>query len=158
VSAEQPLNWTDEDQDEPGASQQDSSVLKDLRKAHSAQVKRIKELEAQVATFSQESRSRSVRELLASRDLNPKIASFIPEEVEGPEALGKWLDDNADVFGVTPAQPAQPPDPSIAALRQMDAIGSVAQSSVGGNDLMAAIANAQTREELDALIARGVGR
>jgi hypothetical protein len=158
VSAEQSLNWSDENEDEPGAQQQDSSVLRELRKAHNAQLKRIKELEEQVASYSKETRSRSVKELLASRDLNPKIASFIPEDVEGEEALGKWLDDNADVFGGAPAAASQAPPASIAALRQMDAVGSVSQPPVGGNDLMAAIASAQSREDLDAIIARGIGR
>lgn len=158
MSAEQSLNWSDED-DDTGDSPQDSSVIRELRKVNNAQAKRLKEMEEKLASFTKESRSRSVQQLLASRDLNPKIAAFIPDDVEATEeALGRWLDEYGDVFGVTPSQPAEPPSPSIATLRQMDAISSTAQSNIAGNDLMAAIANVQTAEELDALIARSTGQ
>ena len=160
MSAEQSLNWSDEDQEDTEAPQQDSRVLRELRKVNSGQAKRIRELEEKLTSFTKESRGRTVKELLASRDLNPKIAAFIPEDVEATEeSLGKWLDEYGDVFGGSkPAESDGPPHPSIATLRQMDNVSAATQSSVSGNDLMAAIASAQTREDLDAIIARGVGR
>lgn len=159
VSAQQNLNWQGEDDDEgdDGGGRQDSSVLKELRRINAQQAKRLKELEDQVSTYSKETRQSKVKGLLESRELNPKIAAFIPEDVEAtPEALDKWIGEYGDVFGVQPKEPTVD-DQSLGARRQMDEIGARTQPPVGANDLAAAIAAASTIEELDALIARSAG-
>jgi hypothetical protein len=159
VSAQQNLNWQDEDDaDDDGGGRQDSSVLKELRRINAQQAKRLKELEDQVTSFTKESRATTVKNLLESRELNPKIAAFIPEDVEATaEALDKWIADYGDVFGVAPKEPTVT-DESLGARRQMDEIGARTQPPVGANDLAAAIASATTVEELDALIARSAGQ
>lgn len=157
VSAEQ-QHWADEDDDEAPV-ERDSTVIRELRKINNSQSRKIKELEEQLSSFAKTARTRTVAELLESRDLNPKIAAFIPDTVEPTaEALGKWLDDYADVFGAAPAKQAEPPSENLAALRQMDSVMSGATSAPGANDLRAAIANASSVEELDALIARSAGQ
>lgn len=159
VSAQQNLNWQGEDDDEGGddGGRQDSSVLKELRRINAQQAKRLKELEDQVSTYSKETRQSKVKGLLESRELNPKIAAFIPDDVEPtPEALDKWISEYGDVFGVAPKEPTVNEE-SLGARRQMDEIGARTQPPVGANDLAAAIASASTVEELDALIARSAG-
>lgn len=158
VSAGQNLNWQDEDDMDDETPQRDSSVLKDLRRVNSQQAKRLKELEEQLSTFTKSSREASLKGLLESRELNPKIAAFVPDSVDASaEALDKWIADYGDVFGVAaPKEPAVSED-SLAARRQMDEIGTRAQSSLGANDLAAALAGVNSVEELDALIARSAG-
>lgn len=159
MSAGQDLNWQDEDDMDDEAPRGDSRVLKELRRINAQQAKRLKELEEQVTTFTKESRSTTIKGLLESRELNPKIAALIPESVEAtPEAVGKWIEDYGDVFGIqqTQQQPTVSED-GLAARRQMDEIGARTQPPLGANDLAAAIAAASTPEELDALIARSAG-
>jgi hypothetical protein len=49
------------------------------------------------------------KDALASRGVNSKIASFIPQDIDPTEeSVSKWLEDYADVFGVdTQAEPRQ---------------------------------------------------
>lgn len=49
-------------------------------------------------------RSMQVSSVLSTKGINPKVASFIPSDVEGVEAIGKWLEENADVFSPSQAE------------------------------------------------------
>jgi hypothetical protein len=141
-------NWSDEVDDDDEGGGRDSSVLRDLRKANSAKEKRIKELEESLSQIQKTNRETSIKTLLESRELNPKIAALIPESVEPTEeAVSGWLSDYGDVFGVTAAEPEATP-PSVAAMRQMDDLSQQTVPVVGAADIRSAIANAQTPEEL----------
>lgn len=153
-------DWNDDEDDfETGDPAGDSSVLRQLRKANAAKEKQIKELTERLASLDKQVRDRSISDVLSSRGLNPKIAVFIPADVEPtPEAVSTWVDQYGDVFGVqtqqaAPAegqqqvQPDQPMSPQdMAALRQMDAVTSIGQAQEA--DILAQIKNAQSTEEL----------
>ena len=51
----------------------------------------------------------------ASRGVNTKIASFIPQDIDPTEeSVSKWLESNADVFGLQTETPHRPTGPSVA--------------------------------------------
>jgi hypothetical protein len=150
--------WSDEADDLDDGDGRDSSVLRDLRKANAAKEKRIKELEESLSTFQKTTREQTIKTLLESRELNPKIAALIPESVEPTEeAVEGWITEYGDVFGVTPAA-SDPTPPSVAAMRQMDDLTQQTLPAVGAADIAAAIANAKTPEELTEVLRGSAGR
>lgn len=155
-------SWSDDDEDFEDDRSNDSTAMRELRKADRAKAKRIAELEGLLAERSQADRSRAVKDVLQARNLNPKIAGLIPSDVEPTEeALGKWLDDYGDLFGATPA-PRQTADDqeeaehqrTLAQMRQMDDMSDSA-GGAGNSDMGAQIAAANSREELEALLFGG---
>lgn len=160
MSTQQHGQWDDDDDDLDNEEQrsQDSTAMRELRKADRAKAKRIAELEAQLTSLSGAARERTVTEVLQARNLNPKIAAFIPADVEATEdAVGKWLDEYGDVFGVaTQAEPSEEEaQATLAQLRQIDTMASGLHVPPGVTDLAAKIASVNSKEELDALIFGG---
>lgn len=154
-------SWSDDDDDFDGVDDgATSNAMKELRRADRAKAKRIAELEAQLAQRSKEDRERAVKGVLQARSLNEKISALIPPDVEPTEeAVGKWIDEYGDVFGI----PASAPDPereaTLGQLRQMDDVAAQLQTPAQGMDVAARLNSVQTKEELDALIfGGGAGR
>lgn len=164
MSAQQTGTWDDDDDDDvvEEVQQQDSSAMRALRKADRAKAKRISELEERLASFETAARVRSVESVLQARNLSPKIAGLIPGDVEPTEAaIGTWLDSFSEIFGATQQTPVpdEEEQQQIAQMRQMDALSEMLQPPQALADLGAKINQAQTREELDALIfGGGAGR
>jgi hypothetical protein len=82
----------------------DDNAMAQVRKAHRAAQKRIKELESELTTFRTESRKRSVQDVLSSRGYSPKLADLIPENVATEDEVTSWLDERSDLF--QPVNPA----------------------------------------------------
>jgi hypothetical protein len=160
-------NYWDEDEDVD--SGQDSRQFKELRKADRSKAARIKELEEALTSMSKQVRDRSVKDVLQSRGLNPKIASFIPESVENSEeAIAKWVDEYGDVFGAPPvaqetaqAETGDIPgvttpamlDPNIATMQANAQVASAGNPYAGDpGQLQSLIASASTAEELNTLL------
>lgn len=76
----------------------DDNAISQVRKAHRAATKRIKELESELLSFRSESRKRSVQDVLTSRGYSPKLADLIPEDVSSEDDIGSWLDERSDLF------------------------------------------------------------
>ena len=76
----------------------DDGAMTQVRRAHKAAVKRLKELENELQGFRTESRKRTVADVLASRGFNPKIAELIPGDITNEAEIVSWLDEKADVF------------------------------------------------------------
>ena len=98
-------NWEidDEDDDVPFENQYetDTDLVKKLRKALKAEQRRNKELETNYSELTKTQKERILKDALASRGVNPKVAAFVPSDIEASEdAIAAWLDSNADVFGV----------------------------------------------------------
>lgn len=159
MSAQQHGAWDDDDDDQDeGQREPDSTAMRELRRADRAKAKRIAELEAQLTSLSGAQRERTVKEVLQARNLNPKIAAFIPDSVEATEdAVGKWLDDYGDVFGQPQQSDASEEEhqATLAQLRQVDALSGGLHVPSGPNDMAARIASVNSKEELDALIFGG---
>jgi hypothetical protein len=124
-------NYWDEDEDDldtdTDVQMDGSDLLKKLRKAKRADEKRIKELTEQLEGFSKVQRERIVKEVLEKKGVNAKAARLILKDIEdvNEESVNHWLNDNADLFGLTVDTPEQKAnDIDRAALRQQDAITS----------------------------------
>ena len=159
-------DWYDDEEDfdfedNVGSSNQNSysndDVLKKVRRADRAKEKRIKELEAELGSLRKFQREATVSKVLAEKGVNPKIAAFIPQDIElTTDAVGSWLEQYGDVFGVAStnanesASVINPND--VAALQQMNAATDNAYSPEHGENVLNAINNATTEDELLSLI------
>lgn len=126
-----------------------------LRKALKKAEKQRKELEEQLAQMQSSLRERSVKDVLETKGVNPKIAAFIPKDVTAPEAIAAWIDEYADVFGIQ--QQSSEPQLTESAIQDQRISNSVASASNPGRDedLMSRVMSAASKEELDMLIFGG---
>jgi hypothetical protein len=146
-------DWYDDDDDFDGTeSEQPSSndVVSKLRKAERTASKRVKELEAELESLRKFQRDATVSKVLSEKGVNPKIAAFIPKDLETtPEAVSSWLEEYGDVFGVAKTTNIEEVDTqNLAALRQIDAVTNTALSPDMVNDANSMIDNASSAEEL----------
>jgi len=96
----------------------------------------------------------AVFQALEELGVNPKIAAFVPDEIEDLDELSEWLGEYGEVFGISFSdEPASTLDAgSIQAVEAMAAIEDDGIDPVLGMDLEARIQNASTREELQAIL------
>ena len=127
--------------------------IANLRKAKRADEKRIKELEEQLAKFSQESNERTVREILESKGVNTKAARLVLKDLDtiNEDAVSNWLIENGDLIGYTPSTNQVDTD-NLRALQQQDSVTQSADTPAYSEDLERAIANATSEEEIMSII------
>jgi hypothetical protein len=149
--------WDDEDEDlelEDSKQRQgsDSDLLKQLRKELKTKTKILSEMETQLSGIKSEQRQNVIKSVLESKGVTPKIAKFIPADIEAsPEALDNWIQENADVFGLTVQSPSET-QPNLATLRQIDSVTANAQSPAGLDDIYLRLQNAESAEEVTNMI------
>jgi hypothetical protein len=133
-----------------------NDLVKQLRKANKQKEKELADLKSQFENLSKAQRERAIKDALASRGVNQKIAAFIPQDIDPTEeSVSKWLQDYSDVFGFEGAEPEAKPNIDPAQAKQYQRMtNSVQQSSTpsGGDDIMRRLLNANSREELDEVI------
>jgi hypothetical protein len=151
--------WDDEDDDldtDVSETQMDGSdLLKKLRKAKRNDEKRIKELTEQLEGLTKSQRERTVKEVLEKKGVNPKAVRLILKDIDdvSEESVNNWLEDNGDLFGLTPTQEApQASEMDRAALRQQDILTQGALTPDRAEDINMRIDQAQSSEELINLI------
>ena len=145
--------WEEEDEDldtDNGAQLDGSDLLKKLRKAKRNDEKRIKELTEQLEGLSKVQRERIVKEVLEKKGVNPKAQRLILKDLEdiNEESVNTWLDDNADLFGLTKPEANPEKELNLAALRQQDAVAQMGATPDRTEDLETKISNAQSAEEI----------
>jgi len=148
--------WDDED-DELDTDQQlgGDDLVKKLRKAKRADEKRIKELTEQLESLSKVQRERTVKEVLEKKGVNLKAARLVLKDLDdvNEETVSNWLDDNADLFGLSVSKEELRVDSNdLAALRQQDVVTQGATTPDRSDDFSNKIDNAQSADELIALI------
>jgi len=148
-------NYDYEDDDD--FTQEDSSndLVKQLRKASKQKDKELNELRAQFESLSKGQRERAIKDALAARGVNSKIASFIPQDIDPTEeSVSKWLEDYADVFGIEVSQTQTPNvNPAdAAAYKRMTNSADSGVSPEHNGDIMQKLMNANSKEELDDVI------
>lgn len=144
--------WYEDDDD--FLEEDQTSGLQNLRKADRAKSKRIKELETELESLRSFQRQSVVSSVLNERGVNPKIATFIPSDIaDDPESIGRWLDENGEIFGVQ-SQVQQPivDQQNLSTLREIDSVIGSALSPDDVNDLFSRLNNAQSAEELMEMI------
>lgn len=151
-------DW-DDDEDMIEEKPQGNDLVKKLRQADRAKEKRIKELETELGSLRSVQREATIKTVLESKGVSPKIAKFIPQDIEtSAEAIDSWIEENAEIFGLVKAnQQQQQVEPDLAALRQIDAITANAQSPGGMEDLLLRIQNAENSDEINNLIFQAGG-
>ena len=148
-------NYWDEDEDDldtdNGVQLDGSDLLKKLRKAKRNDEKRIKELTEQLEGLSKSQRERTVKEVLEKKGVNLKAARLVLKDLEdvNEESVNNWLDDNADLFGITVAtEESKVSDTDKAALRQQDVLIQNAMTPDRAEDLNLRIDNADSMDAL----------
>jgi hypothetical protein len=131
-------------------------LVKQLRKATKAKDKELAELKAQYESLAKSNRERAIKDALASRGVNSKIASFIPQDIDPTEeSVSKWLEDYADVFGYetqsNQAAPNVDPRQAAAYQRMTNAVEQGVTPEFQAQ-IHQKLMNAGSREELDEII------
>jgi hypothetical protein len=144
-------DYEDDDFDTDGGD-----LVKQLRKATKAKDKELAELKAQYESLAKANRERAIKDALASRGVNSKIATFIPQDIDPTEeSVSKWLEDYADVFGYeTQANQATPnvdPKQAAAYQRMTNAVEQGVTPEFQAQ-IHQKLMNANSREELDEII------
>jgi hypothetical protein len=147
-------NYWDEDEDEldteTDVQMDGSDLLKKLRKAKRSDEKRIKELTEQLEGFSKAQRERTVKEVLEKKGVNPKAVRLILKDIDdvSEESVNNWLEDNGDLFGLTPTEDASTNKADLAALRQQDVITQGATTPDRAEDLEMRLNKAESADEI----------
>jgi len=149
-------NYEYEDEDDDYTNDSSNDLVKQLRKAAKQKDKELQELRSQFETLSKGQRERTIKDALAARGVNQKIASFIPQDIDPTEeSVSKWLEANADVFGIELSSNQNQPnvDPAdAAAYKRMTGAADAGMSPERGADVMSRLMNANSKEELDDII------
>lgn len=143
-----PTGYDDDDDLDEG-----TDLVRDLR----AQIKALKserdKAAQEAADFRMKARQSTVQELLQARGVKPGIAKFIPEDIEGTDAVNAWLEENAELFGVTldPGADALADAETAQESGRLQALGSAAVPPGKVSDLTARLEAAQSNDEVDAI-------
>jgi hypothetical protein len=132
-----------------------TDVVSQLRKVNRALEKRAKELEQELSGLKTQTRQRTVKDVLQAKGLNPKIAAFIPQDIDtSEEAINNWVNEYGDVFGIQTPSEEKPVQKSPEVLAQARINNMVATGTAPDidEDAFAKIASAKSREDLDALL------
>lgn len=134
-----------------------SDLVKQLRKQIKELSSALRERDEQLEYFETMSRDQEIGEILVEYGVNPRIAQFVPDDIEDEDQLVDWLRENAEVFGIEAVEDdgySDALDPeSVQAAELMSAI-----EEEGGIDprvgfsLEQKIQNASTPEELAAIL------
>jgi predicted RNase H-like nuclease (RuvC/YqgF family) len=147
-------NYDDDDFDEDFEPQ---DVVKQLRRVNKTLEKRLKELEVEATTLKNQTRQRTVKDVLTAKGINPKVAAFIPQDLDASEeAVNNWLNEYGDVFGVnqdtTNGESQASKDPALQAQKRINDVVSTGTPPGVDEDSMAKILNATSAAELSALL------
>jgi hypothetical protein len=149
-------NYDYEDDDDFTTDDSSNDLVKQLRKASKQKDKELQELRAQFDGLNKAQRERAIKDALASRGVNSKIASFIPQDIDPTEeSVSKWLEDYADVFGIETGQTQATPNINpndAAAYKRMTNSADSGVSPEHNGDIMQKLMNANSKEELDEVI------
>ena len=133
-----------------------NDLVKQLRKQLKAKEKELSEKDSALNNLSKTQRERVIKDALASRGVNSKIAAFIPQDIDPTEeSVSKWLEDYADVFGIESSQTQATPNVNpndAAAYKRMTNSADSGVSPEHNGDIMQRLMNANSREELDEVI------
>lgn len=154
VNAMSNQNWEDDDfdfdldEETQQRSATGNDLVKQLRKAQRQAEKRAKELETELQSLRSVQRENVIKSVLEQKGLNPKVAKFIPGDIEPTaDALTQWFEENGDIFGVPSTQQNDNAE-DLNAMRQIDAVTATAVTPDKLDNLMLRIDQANSSEEL----------
>lgn len=132
-----------------------------LREQLEAVLAEKKQLETELNTLRGSLRERTVAEVLTAKGVNPKVAKYIPQDVEGEEAIVEWLKTEGDVFGVqfdttgteTAPEPNKPAVNAgdVQATQRIQNLGASAATPALIQDIENRLAAANSQDEINAI-------
>jgi hypothetical protein len=133
-----------------------TDLVKKLRKQVDQLSKQLKERDSQLEEYQTYSHEAAVGEVLESFGLNPRIAAFIPSDIEADEeAVAEWLNEYGDAFGITAVDESESyEDPDAQAFEQMSDFEDGDIDPNVGRDIHSLISNAGSIEELTNFLKR----
>jgi len=142
----------DDEDDDFGNEPQD--VVKQLRKVNRTLEKRLKELEQEATTLKTQTRQRTVKDVLSAKGINPKVAAFIPQDIDTTEeAVSAWLTEYGDVFGVQQSPEAtQAKETASDAQRRIQNVMQTGTPPGVDEDALAKILNATSAADLSSIL------
>jgi len=130
-----------------------TDLVKKLRKQIDGLQKQLKEKESLIEEFTTYSHEASVGEILESFGLNPRIAQFIPSEVEADaDAIAEWLNEYGDAFGIEAVEEGGEASPDAQEYERMSNLEDGDIDPYIGQDLQSRINNVGSKEELMKII------
>jgi hypothetical protein len=132
-------------------------VVKQLRKVNRTLEKRLKELEQEATSLKTQTRQRTVKDVLTAKGINPKVAAFVPQDLEASEeAVTNWLNEYGDVFGVKSGEESEskstPNNQALQAQQRINDVVSTGTPPGVDEDMYAKMANVKNAAELNALL------
>lgn len=152
----------DNDYSDNGTADETHEAPRGLRAQLEAVLAEKKTLEQEVANLKGAVRSRAVADILSAKGVPAKVANLIPSDVEGEEAVAKWLADWSDVFGIKTGEAQEDTNtqgaaiaatPEAAATQRLQDLGNSAVTPGKLADLEARMKDAKTPQELNELMA-----
>ena len=134
-----------------------TDLVKKLRKQVDQLSKQVKERDSQLEEYQTYSHEAAIGEVLESFGLNPRIAAFIPSDIEADEeAVAEWLNEYGDAFGITAVDESESfeEDPDAQAFEQMSNFVNGDVDPTVGRDIHSLISNATSVEELTNFLKR----
>jgi predicted RNase H-like nuclease (RuvC/YqgF family) len=143
--------YDDEDDD---INTDGGDVVKQLRKVNRTLERRLKELEVEADTLKVQTRQRTVKDVLSAKGINPKVAAFIPKDIDTTEeAVSAWLAEYGDVFGVQQStEETQAKETASDAQRRIQNVMQSGTPPQVDEDSLAKILNASSASDLNALL------
>lgn len=103
----------------------ESEGIASLRKAHDKLKSELDSALKELGTYRAEKRSQTVGEYLKAKGVNPAAAKFYTGDDTSEDAVGKWLEENKDLF------PASSPSTTTSADPNLLSVQRVAEASFG---------------------------
>ena len=132
---------------------EETNLVKDHRKQLKEAQNARKQFEEELAGMKSEVRQRSVADILKSKGVNPKVAKFVPNEIEDEEAISGWLEENSELFGGPVADTES--GVSNETRSEMQRANALQERSVSPDklaDLEARMSNAGSLEEINTIM------
>lgn len=133
----------------------------ELRKALKKAEKERKELEKQLNEIRAAQREQSVKSVLESKGVSPKLAKLIPSDVTSADQVEAWLSEWSDVFSPAAPQQTEPQeiDPRAEQMARLNSVVNNAQPAAAKvEDQLKALQNVTSKAELDALTGNAPSR
>ncbi len=150
------INWeTDEEEDDDftPSFDSDTDLVRKLRKDLKQAQKRNRELEGNLGELSKSQRERIIKDAFASKGVNPKIASFVPQDIDASEeAVIAWLDSNSEVFGIKAEEKQAVSQQDIQSMQRMNNALTGAEAPGASDDLANRLANATSEADVLSII------
>lgn len=135
-----------------------TDLVKKLRKQINAMNKALKEKDELLSEYQEVAYQNSVAETLSDWGLNPRIAAFVPDDIEDEEELAAWLEEYGDAFNIGSVQEETEvegyplDDDALQASELMSDLEDGSFDPEVGLDIQHRMEQAQTPEELLAML------